>query len=112
VRAFINRFIPFGRKNPGATRETWPGVTLTLSAKHDVAAISAAHEQAQTWLTARSGAGFGCITLEDPQNPLSLQLAAAIGKSAQSLGLDVQIVGPTGTLPENIRFAQDAEVSA
>jgi hypothetical protein len=99
-------------KNPAPPHPTGPGETLTLSATHDVAAIGAAHEQAQTWLTARSGAGFGCITLEDPENLLSLQLAAAIRKSAQSLGLDIQIVGPSGTLPENIRFAPDAEVSA
>lgn len=80
------------------------GSTFRLAATFDVTGIVDTHAAATTWLAEQSAGNPARIVLEDPENVLTLQLAAAMHKSATAQGIAVSICGPSDASLDHISF--------
>ena len=99
------------REDREPTASDGPSV-FALPTALDAGRAGEALEMARQWFAGLDQAQPGTVILQEPDNVLAVQLAAAIVKSAQAIGLAVAAVGPDGAPVAHIRFAPNEEAAA
>lgn len=81
------------------TEGVQPALSLSLPAILDVTQAQAWHEKVQEWISGQPENVSPRLVLADVENVISLQLAVAVWRTAQTRGSELLIEGPDGAFP-------------